>query len=103
IEHLLDEIVLPAALIWRVSGCVRAVADAVERRGLRIPDDISISCDSSFEEATTLPFPTVRCGESRKQQFARIGRMLVKLAKGEMPEPRHVLVPVEEGPAPPKN
>jgi DNA-binding LacI/PurR family transcriptional regulator len=99
IEHLLDEIALPAALICRVPHCAGAAADAAQRRGLRIPDDLSIVCDNTFEEGTPLPFFSVRCGEGRKEQFVRIGRMLAQLGKGEMPDPLHVLVPVEESPA----
>ena len=107
IDHLLDEVGPSAAFLCRLPFFARALAQAAQQRGWRIPDDIGIVYDQTTEEGSSrLPFPAVCCQTGIKERYVMIGRMLAAITAGQTPAPHRVLISVkddEDQPSPPTN
>jgi len=97
IDHLLDEVGPSAAFLCRLPFFARALAQAAQQRGLRIPDDIGIVYDQTTEEGSSrLPLPAVCCQTGIKERYVMIGRMLAAITAGQTPSPHRVLISVKD-------
>jgi DNA-binding LacI/PurR family transcriptional regulator len=97
IDHLLDEVGTSAAFLCRLPFFARALAQAAQERGWRIPDEIGIVYDQTTEEgAPQLPLSAVRCQTGIKERYVIIGRMLATITAGQIPAPHRVLITIKE-------
>jgi DNA-binding LacI/PurR family transcriptional regulator len=95
VRHWLDELETPVALLCREVYFAQVVLRAAFERGLRIPQDVMVVYDGTYEVVDQLPdCPSVRSRMGLKEQFAVIGRMLSQMASGRLADPEKFLLPV---------
>jgi DNA-binding LacI/PurR family transcriptional regulator len=95
VRHWLDELETPVALLCREVYFAQVALRAAFERGLRIPEDVMVVYDGTYEVVDQLPdCPSVRSRMGLKEQFVVIGRMLSQVAAGRLADPDKFLVPV---------
>lgn len=101
INHLLDGIERPTAIICRGSGIAETVYTIADRHGLADSSLVGIIyCDDAGVlpkdyRPTAGPLPIVRCTMSLEEQYAVLAQMLMLLNEGKMPPPKPFVVPLE--------
>jgi DNA-binding LacI/PurR family transcriptional regulator len=95
IDHLLDELRGPTALLCRSNFYARAALEAATRRHMTVPEDLTIISSDTEEEGLPLPYPCVRCRLDMRSRFAMIGRMLSQLGEGRVLDPDRVMLSLE--------
>ncbi len=101
VNHLLDDVNRPTAIICHGTWIIEIVYSIVDRRGMADSGEVGILyCDDAgvlpkdYRPAAG-PLPMVRCAMSRKDQYAVLGQMLALLNKGQTPQPKRFITPLE--------
>ena len=101
INHLLDDVKRPTAIILRGAEIAETVYTMVVRHGMADSGGVGILyCDDAgvlpkdYRPAAG-PLPIVRCTMSLKDQYVVLGQMLALLNKGQTPQPKRFIAPLE--------
>ncbi len=92
--RLLDAGAQPTAIFAANNAIALGVIDALEKRGLRIPQDVALVCFDDFPQAARLfPFLTVVVQPAYEMGVNAAQLLLRRLETAASPAPRHVVLP----------
>ena len=94
--QMLDAGVRPTAFFAANNAIALGVLDALEKRGLRIPQDVALVCFDDFPQAARLfPFLTVVVQPAYEMGVNAAELLLSRLDGDEPAEPRHIVLPTQ--------
>jgi DNA-binding LacI/PurR family transcriptional regulator len=96
LQRLLTQEMPPTGLVCRTPLFAQAALKAAKTVDLVVPDDLDVIIAGLDRQAVAgLGLPSVSMKVNLEEQVAIGGRMLQQIFKGDLPDPLHVILPVE--------
>lgn len=95
VSDLLERVKAPTAIFAGNDTVAIGILAALKARSIRVPQDVALASIDDIPAASFMN-PALTTVRVPAEDFGRIaGEMLIKLVRGERPEPAHVTLPTE--------